>query len=390
MPSLSKIKNLSAQTVLLRADFNVPILRGKITDDYRIKAGLESIEFLLKAGAKVIVISHLGDPAGRRLLKYSLRPVAARLKSLLGRPLVFVPDIVGPKAKAAVARLKNGQVLMLENLRFHQGEYQNDSQFASELASLADIYVNDAFAVNHRAQASLSAIKKYLPSYAGLLLSREVEALDKVLKPKKPLILILGGFKVSTKAPLIKRLHAKSDHILIGGALANNFLKVLGYKTGKSIIDQTSLPDIKQMLDNKSLRRKLVLPLDLVVKNGAGKVRVSLPENIKSDEEILDIGPATIAVFSLHIKEAKTLLWNGPMGKFEDRRFKHGTLAVGSLFAARSSGIAYGVAGGGETIAALAITKMSEYVDWVSTAGGAMLAYIGGAKMPGLEGIVKK
>ena len=388
--SFKNIKKIKGRKIFLRLDLNVPLAKGKIKDDYRIRASLETIEFLSAAGARLIIASHLGDPAGRRLKALSLGPVALRLKSLLGRPVKFVSEAIGPRTRRAVNNLQDGQTILLENLRFYRGEYDNDPSFAAELAALADLYINDAFAVSHRNQASVSALKKLLPSYAGLLLLKEVAALEKLLKPVKPLIMILGGAKIATKAPLISRLYSQSDRILIGGALANSFFQAEGLKVGRSLVDPDSAPVIKKFLKNKALRRKIILPLDLVVKKSSGRVALVLPDKIEKQDEILDIGPATIAVFSLHIKRAKTMLWNGPMGKFEDRRFKHGTLAVGSLFAARSSGLAYGVAGGGETIDALAITGMAEYVDWVSTAGGAMLSYVGGAKMPGLAGLVKK
>lgn len=385
--SLAKISGLSGRKVLLRVDFNVPLVSGKIKDDYRIKAGLETIEFLLHQGASVIIMSHLGDPAGMDET-LSLRPVAARLKSLLHHPVKFIPENSGQKAQAAVAAMADGEVIMLENLRFNAGEYENDRKFAAGLAALADIYVNDAFSVSHRNQASVSAIKKYLPAYAGLLLEKEVMALNKVLKPKKPLVAVMGGAKIKTKAPLIAKLYSSASYILIGGALANNFFKFQGLEIGKSVSDQDSAVHIKKFFKRKKLSAKIILPMDVVVKTRNGQAKVKLPEAVKKTDTILDIGPATILAFSSYIRQANTLVWNGPLGKFEDRAFQHGTMGVAHSFAAVSSGRAYGVVGGGETVEALNRSKMTPYIDWVSTAGGAMLAYLGGEKLPGLKKII--
>lgn len=385
--SLKKIKSLKGKTVFLRVDFNVPIKKGKIEDDYRIKAGTETIRFLLEKGARLVIASHLGEPEGYDA-SASLQPVAARLKTLLKHPVKLLPEAVGPKTLAAVKALKPGEIVMLENLRFNDGEYKNDKKFAANLAALADIYVNDAFAVCHRDQASVSAIKKYLPSYAGLLLEKEIIALNRILKPKKPLVIIMGGAKIKTKAPLISKLYPAASHILIGGALANNFFKFQGLEIGKSVSDDDSNQYIKKFFKGKKLVSKIILPQDVVVKARDGRVKVVASSAVKAGDMILDIGPAAIASFAAIIKKANTLAWNGPLGKFEEASFKHGTLAVAYLIASRSSGRAYGVVGGGETVEALNLTKMSKYVDWVSTAGGAMLAYLSGAKLPGLKKII--
>ncbi len=386
--SLKKIKNLKGKTVFLRVDFNVPLKDGVIKEDYRIRSGLETINFLLAKGARLVIASHLGEPKGREAV-FSLKPVAARLKTLLKRPVKFLSEAVSPKTTAAVKTLKPGEMVMLENLRFNAGEYKNDDKFAASLAVLADIYVNDAFAVCHRDQASIAAIKKYLPSYAGLLLEKEILALNKILKPTKPLVVIMGGAKIKTKAPLISKLYPAASQILIGGALANNFFKFQGLEIGKSMIDEDSAPDIKKFFKSKKLVPKIILPRDVVVKTKDGRAQVVAPSAVKASDTILDIGPASISDFAAYIKKANTLVWNGPLGKFEEASFKHGTLAIAYLIAARSSGLAYGVVGGGETVAALNLTKMSGYVDWVSTAGGAMLTYLGGGKLPGLSKIVR-
>lgn len=386
--SLKKLKVLSGKTVFLRVDFNVPLKDGKIREDYRIKAGLETIEFLLAQGARLVIASHLGEPKKYEAAS-SLKPVAARLQSLLKRPVKFMGETVGPKVAAAAKELKKGEMIMLENLRFNEGEYKNEAKFAASLAALADIYVNDAFAVCHRDQASVSAIKKYLPSYAGLLLEKELTALNKILKPKKPLVVIMGGAKIGTKAPLISKLYPAASHILIGGALANNFFKFQGLETGQSLVDSDSEQYIKKFFKGKKLMPKIILPSDLVVKTRTGQAKVVASSEVKASDMILDIGPATINDFAAYIKTAGTLAWNGPLGKFEEASFKHGTLAIAMLFAARSSGLAYGVVGGGETVEALNLAKVSEYIDWVSTAGGAMLVYLGGGKLPGLKKIVQ-
>jgi len=386
--SVKKLHRFVGRTVILRTDFNVPIIKGKIQDDYRIRAGLDTIKYLSERGAKVVVISHLGDPQGCSVDLLSLRPVALRLRRLLGSPVNFCSDTIGLKAQAAIKRLPAGGVLLLENLRFYPGEYKNEKKFARDLAELGDIYINDAFSVSHRRQASVDVIKSYLPAYAGLLLEKEVRALAKILKPKKPMIVILGGAKISTKAPLINRLYKNSHKILIGGGLANNFFQQAGQEIGKSLVDKDSGSVIHRLLKNRDLASKLVLPVDVVVKR-RGQARAIKPNQVRVNDCILDVGPNTINLFSSYIKSAKTILWNGPLGKFEEKSFQFGTLAVGSLVAARSSGLAYGVVGGGETVSALALTGLSEYVDWVSTGGGASLSYIGGEVMPGLKEIIK-
>ena len=387
--SVHQLKKLKSKIVFLRVDFNVPLKNGRVADDYRIKAGLETIKFLLDQGARLVVASHLGEP-DRATAEYSLKPVAARLKSLLKQPVKFLPDCVGPKVEAAIKKMAAGEIIMLENLRFHQAEYANDAAFAKQLARPADIYVSDAFSVSHRAQASVSAIKKYLPSYAGLLLAEEVSALHKILKPKKPLVVIMGGAKISTKAPLIAKLYPRASHILLGGALANNFFKFQHREIGASLCDNDAPADIKKFFKAKKLQTKIILPVDVIVSTKDGQAELRHPEKVQRDDCILDIGPATISLYAKFIKKANTLVWNGPLGKFEQPSFKQGTMSIARLVAERSSGPAYGVVGGGETVAALKLTQMAEYVDWVSTAGGAMLTYLGGGKMPGLSQIIKQ
>jgi len=419
--SIRDVKKLTGKKVLLRADFNVPIESNKIKDDYKIVAGLPTIRFLLRHRCKVIIATHLGRPFQKtenrkqKTESYSVKPIAARLSRLLGRKVKFVEDCVGFKVGTAVSKMKNGQILMLENLRFYKGEESNNKKFAKELAMLVDLYVNDAFGVSHRNHASVSAIKKYLPSYAGVLLEQELMNLNKVLKPEKPLILIIGGAKIATKIKLIKKLGKLARRILIGGALANNFFKAHKLEVGKSVVDSQSIKFAK-----KWKSKNIILPIDVVVcrrKDGSGQARVknvymvnpvrkmpfvrvkpqtaanysnsqfsqrTFSNGVNKNEIILDIGPETIRLYNNFIKKAKTIIWNGPMGMFEQEHFKHGTLAIARVIAACSGGSTFGVAGGGETVEALKMTKMLDYVDWVSTGGGAMLAYLGGERMPGL------
>jgi len=385
--SLRKIKNLKNKIVFLRSDFNVPIIEGKIQDDYKISQGLETIEWLVTRGARVIIATHLAKPSGWQK-EFSLKPIARRLQLLLKRPVKFLPGVIEDKVKTTIAKMKEGEIVMLENLRFYSGEYDNDLRFAKTLATGVDIYVNDAFAVSHRQQASVVAIKKYLPAYAGFLLEKELRALLKVARPRKPLVVVMGGVKASTKTPLISKLYLQATYILLGGAMANDFLKYQGYPVGRSLVHADQEPVVKKFFSGKKLKKKIMLPSDVLVQNKKGMVRISLVADVKKDECILDIGPQTIAAYADIIKTAQTLVWNGPLGKFEDKPFRHGTIAVATLIAARSSGLAYGLVGGGETVDALKLTKMIQYVDWISTAGGAMLTYLSGEAMPGLQKII--
>lgn len=386
--TIKNLQKLQNKIVFLRVDFNVAIENGKIKDDYRIKASLGTINFLVSRGARVLIASHLGKPEGRFQAEYSLKPVACRLRRLLKKSVKFSSEIIGPKVEKMISKLPAGGILLLENLRFASGELKNDNKFAQALASLADFYVNDALAVSHRNQASVAAIKKYLPAYAGLLLEAEVKALQRIVKPKKPLIVIMGGAKIKTKAPLIANLEKKADKILLGGALANNFWKYQKQEIGWSLYEADSLKIVKKFFKAGKINPKIILPLDVVVQNKKRQIRLCCPGELEKDEAIFDIGPETIRAYAQDIKRAQTLVWNGPFGKFEDEHFKQGTLSVARLVAARSQGPAYGLVGGGETVAALNLSKMGEYVDWISTAGGAMLAYLGGEKMPGLEKII--
>lgn len=388
--SLRQIRNWGPRTVFLRVDFNVPLQNGKIFEDYKIVAGLETINFLLSKQVRLIIATHLGDPGGQIDPAYSVRPIARRLQKLLSRPVKFSSEISGPKVQRYADKLQPGEILFLENLRFCPGELTNDSTFAQALSSLADIYVNDAIAVSHRRQASVAAIKDFIPAYAGLLLEKELLAFNRILKPKKPLVVIMGGAKIKTKAPLIASLLPSASYILIGGALANNFFKFQKLSIGRSLVDEDSAKEIKKFFTSPRLNKKIILPCDMVIKNKKGQAKCIPAQSIGRDESILDIGPRTISLFASYIKKAATIVWNGPMGKFEEDSFRQGSLSIARLVAARSQGAAYGLVGGGETIEALKLTGMPEYVDWISTAGGAMLTYLGREEMPGLDKIVSK
>lgn len=403
--SIRKAKKIRGKAVFLRLDLNVPVKKNKVLDDFKIAAALPTIRFLLRYDCKIIMSSHLEPVGGEK--NASLVGVAKRLSEMLGKKVKFIDDCIGEKAEKEADKLAPGELLLLENLRMHKGEKANDPEYAKKLARLVNkaagskakkiihkltgkepgIYVNDSFGVDHRNHASLSAIKKFLPSYAGLLVEKEIENLEKVIRPEHPAVAIIGGAKISTKIALIKNLLPKYDAILIGGAMANNFFAGHGLEVGKSLVSPEDIALAKKLKD-----KKIILPVDVVVSTGKekGKIRHCKIDQVKKNEYIFDIGPETIKLYAKHIKGAKTLVWNGPMGKFENKHFSQGTLSVARLIGSRSSGAAFGVAGGGETMDALKQSQMLSYLDWASTGGGAMLSYLGGEKMPGLEGLVGK
>jgi phosphoglycerate kinase len=384
--SIKNAKNLYGKKVLLRTDLNVPQKKGKVQDTYKIEQQLETIKFLVAKHCRVILVTHLGRPKpGKFEEKYSVKPIAKVLGKMLQRQVIVIKEIHEFEAARIISRAKFGDLIMLENIRFEVGEEENSAKLAKSLAKLADIYVNDAFAVSHRAHASVSAIKNYLPSYAGLLLEKEIINLNKALHPQTPLITIVGGAKISDKISLVKTLEKKSAHILVGGALANNFISARGYEVGKSMVDKESIGFAR-----KFKSKKLMLPIDVVVSDrlSGGDARVKKLKAVGKKDYILDIGPESIRLFSHYIKHAATIIWNGPMGKFEEEKFKYGTMCIARVVASHSRGRAFGVVGGGETVEALEKTKMFEYVDWVSTGGGAMLSYLGKEPMPGLKGII--
>lgn len=375
--------DLRGRRVLLREDLNVPLKDGAISDDTRVRAALDTIRDLSWRGARAAVMSHLGRPGGRPVPELSLRPVAHRLAELLGRPVAFAEDCVGEPASAAVGRLADGDVLLLENVRFHAGEEANDAHFARLLAALGDVYVNDAFAASHRAHASVVGVAQHLPAYAGLLMLAELKALHQALdEPRRPLVAIVGGAKVSTKAGVLRFLLPKVDALLIGGAMANTFFKAEGKEVGASLVEDEALDTAREV--RREGADKLVLPVDAVcaraMEPGQETVVLSV-DGIENGWIMLDAGPATIQQFGQGLHGAGTVVWNGPVGVFEIPEFSRGTRAVGEAVAASG---AYSLVGGGDTAAAVRVLGLAGRFSHVSTGGGATLEYMEGRELPGV------
>ena len=381
---------LAGKRVLVRVDFNVPLEGGKVTDDTRIKAALPTITYLLDQGCSVVLASHLGRPKGKVVEELRMAPVAARLAELLDRPVRTVDDCVGPAVAAAASALAPGDVLLLENLRFHAEETADDADFARQLAGLADVYVNDAFGTAHRAHASTEGVTHYLPSVAGLLMIRELEILGRLLRdPARPFVVVLGGLKVSDKIGLIKHMLSIADTIVIGGAMANAFLAAEGFGVGlsKGAGDEVAVAG-EVLVTAATARCELVLPSDLVVATEASAgapSRVAAVADVHPDEMALDIGPASIRDFTQHLGPAGTIYWNGPMGLFEIEEFSAGTKAVGEAIA---SGEAVTVAGGGDTVAATRRFGLEGRLTHVSTGGGASMEFLEGSTLPGVEALM--
>ncbi|MBI5077384.1 phosphoglycerate kinase [Candidatus Falkowbacteria bacterium] len=384
------IKN---KRVLLRVDFNVPVGNNKIKDEYKIDCALATINLLLRKGARqIIIISHFGRPRGKRIKSMSLRPVFRALKRKIQSVHVkFVVDKIDERLGKKIERI-SARIILLENVRFEKGEDENDDKLAREIASFADVYVNDAFACSHRKAASITAIAKYLKSYAGLNLLKEVSYLTSALAPRKPALALIGGAKIESKLPMIKNFLKIYDYILVGGGVANTILAGLNYKVGKSLVDKEYLKDARLLAKS----RKLIIPKDVVISNGDKNgstrvVRISAEHKICSaNEQILDIGPKTIIYYSSLIRQAQTIIWAGPMGQIENPKFKHGTIALAKIIGARASGKALGMAGGGETLMAIHQSKMGRYYDFISTGGGAMLEFLSGKKLSGIDALILK
>jgi phosphoglycerate kinase len=385
--------DVAGKKVLVRVDFNVPLDKktGEITDDTRIKAALPTIKYLIEHKAKVILCSHLGRPKGVTP-ELTLKPVAQRLGKLLGEPVQIAGDCIGPRAEGVAAGLKDGEVMLLENLRFHGEEEKNDPAFAKSLASMAEVYVNDAFGTAHRAHASTAGVAKYLPAVAGFLMEKELEYLGKALvEPKRPFAMIVGGAKVSDKITMLENILPKVDSLVIGGGMANTFLKAQGFDVGKSKVEDEQL-DFARGLIAKAKEKgvHLLLPIDAVAaeKFDAGSPSQTVPvDKVPKDWQILDIGPQTVSRFSEEIKKAHTVVWNGPVGVFEFAAFARGTQAMASILAKLD---ATTIIGGGDTAAAVERQGLADKMTHVSTGGGASLEFLEGKTLPGVAALLDK
>ncbi|MGD8866616.1 MAG: phosphoglycerate kinase [Gemmatimonadales bacterium] len=385
---------LQGRRALVRVDYNVPLdEHGNVTDDARIQATLPTLQYLRGRQARIVLMSHLGRPKGKVVPKYSLRPVAEQLSRLLGEEVLFVPSTVSDEAVAATEKLEVAGVLLLENTRFDAREEANDPEFAKALSGLGDVYVNDAFGTAHRAHASTAGVARYLrPAVAGLLMERELEYLGGLLaEPERPFVAVLGGAKVSGKIDLIDNLLGKLDRLCIGGAMACTFLRAKGVETGKSLVEEDLIDLADQLMDRAG--DSLVLPSDAVVapslESGEGAHTVKV-EAIPADRMLLDIGPDSAGEFGSVIQGAKTILWNGPVGVFEQRAFSEGTRAVGRAIAKATSRGATSIVGGGDTAAAVAAFELVDRMTHVSTGGGATLELLAGKELPGVAALTDK
>ncbi len=381
---------VQGKCVLMRGDFNVPLKDGVMTDDRRIVAALPTIQYLLDHGAAVVLMSHLGRPKGEPSPEFSLRPVSKRLSELLGRPVTQLGDSVGDEVETAVASMKPGDVVMLENTRFTAGERKNDPDLAASLARLGDIYVNDAFGSAHRAHASTEGVAHLLPAVAGLLMEKELVYLGEALaSPERPFMAILGGAKISDKIGVIENLLSQVDSLLIGGGMANTFFKAQGLNVGDSLVEDDALDTARELL--QSAGDKLMLPVDCVVADrfDADAESRDVPVNEVPDGwRILDVGPATVTRFSDRLMVAKTVVWNGPMGVFEFPRFAGGTFAIARVLAVLSG--ATTIVGGGDSAAAVERSGLADKMSHISTGGGASLEFLEGKELPGVAALLDR
>jgi len=378
--------DVTEKKVLVRVDFNVPIKDGKVGDDTRIQAALPTLHYLLDHQATLILCSHLGRPKGEVKQEFSLKPVADHLSLVLGQPVKFVTDCIGPIAEQAVEELSPGDILLLENTRFHTGEKKNDPAMAKQLADLADLYVNDAFGSAHRAHASTEGVAQYLPSVAGYLMEKEIIYLGKAIAdPARPFIAILGGAKISDKIGVIRNLLDKTDQIMIGGGMANTFFKAHGYPVGDSLVEDDSLDIARELIELADHR--LRLPVDVVIGDkfeADAELLVMSMGPIPDGWRILDIGPETVKTFGKPISEARTIVWNGPMGVFEFPRFAEGTIGLAKAVA-RSN--ATSIIGGGDSVAAVKQAGLADKITHISTGGGASLEMLEGKVLPGMAAL---
>ncbi len=379
--------NLKGKRVFIRADFNVPLNDNlMITDDRRIRSTLPTINYAIDEGAKVILSSHLGRPKGKKDPRFSLAPVSKRLQRLLNKEVIFATDCVGSQVENLVAKMKEGDVILLENLRFHPGEEVNDKEFARALARMADVYINDAFGTAHRAHASIVGVPKILPSAAGFLLKKEMEYLrGSVDNPVRPFVTILGGAKVSGKIGVLENLVDKVDKVLVGGGMAYTFIKAMGYEIGNSLVEDNMLKTAQRIREGLTKRGiKFYLPVDCVIAQSiepGAETKLVPTQEIPKDWQALDIGPATVKLFSEAIQNAKTILWNGPMGVFEVDAFSRGTFAIAHAVA---DAYALTIVGGGDTDLAVHRAGVSDVISFISTGGGASLQLLEGKELPGI------
>ncbi|MYE32107.1 MAG: phosphoglycerate kinase [Chloroflexi bacterium] len=381
--------DLAGRRVFLRVDYNVQVDDGRVIDDMRLRESLPTIAYLREAGASVILCSPRGRPRGQVVENLRNVPVATHLSRLIETPVRSVGDCVGPEAEAAASGLEPGQLLMLENVRFHAGEEENDPAFAQQLARLADVYVSDAFGTAHRAHASIVGVPKYLPAVAGLLLEREIAALGGLTEPERPFGIVLGGAKVSDKIAILRHLAAKADVVCVGGGVANTFLAEQGFDVADSLWDRDGLDSARDVLSQAAARRdlRLYLPVDAVVGFGAadaGHIRKVPVDSVPPDWRILDIGPATVELFRTALHPMRTVVWNGPLGLFEREPFDYGSLAMAEMLADLDGQV---VIGGGETAAAVQRAGIEDRIAHISTGGGASLAMLQGHALPAVDAL---